>query len=143
MSEKRSSSFNKRKLSLALVLCGMALLVFGNVATDYAHAIFAPDGIYIPQSAHRFAASEAKGGMFSHTFRIYNLRPRRLSVQAEPDCGCTGVSWQSAVIPPLGWRDLTAKMEADASDASKVRSVGIGVRTDSRIRPMLFMFLNG
>lgn len=128
--------------AVVLLVVGTVMLLFGGTITDYARGLLAPDGIYIPNSTHRFAGEDDKRVVLSHTFRIYNLRPRRLSVQAEPDCGCSGVSWHNAVIAPFGWKDLTAKMEVKKSrQLQQGQSVGIALRTDSQQKPFLFAFL--
>jgi hypothetical protein len=129
-----------RRLSIGLVFSGFLLLAFQGLVSDYTRAAFAADGIYIPQAKHRFENN--KGGEASHTFRIYNVRPRRLAVEAQPDCGCTGISWTRATIAPFGWKELTAKIESRGVSRAK-SSVSIGLHTDSVARPWLFMFLEG
>lgn len=115
------------------------MLLFRGTLTDYAYATTAKDGVYIPNSSYRFSSSETKDGMYSHTFRIYNLRPRYLGVEAQPDCGCTGVSWEKTNIIPFGWKDITAKMKSDNS--GKGNSVAIGFQANSPHQPWLFAFL--
>lgn len=139
--DSRAQRQRPRRFAGMLFTLGAAMLLFHGVVTDYARGLSAPDGIYIPGSTHKFAKQEAKGGVFSHTFRIYNLRPRRLSVEAQPDCGCTGVSWERTTIPPFGWKELTAKMQAKKSALSERQSVSIALRTDSRDKPWVFAFL--
>lgn len=143
MNENQSRAQRRRPRRLAGVVfaLGAAMLLFHGVVTDYARGLSAPDGVYIPSPTHKFSKQEARGGVLSHTFRIYNLCPRRLTVQAEPYCGCTGVSWQRATIPPFGWKELTAKMEAKTSALSQQQSVGIALHTDSRDQPFVFAFL--
>jgi len=131
-----SRSKKSRCLSIGLVAFGVLLLIFRSLVTDYCRAAFADDGVYIPEPTYSFVGQEA--GEASHTFRIYNTRPRRLNVEAEPDCGCTGVSWTRAEIAPFGWKDLTAKMRRERAEQ---RSVSIELHTDSPARPWLFMFL--
>ena len=134
-----------RGAAIAFLLVGALLALFPGFTADYAHALTAPDGIYVPNPRHEFAA--AQSGTLTHTFRIYNLRPRRLTVQAEPDCGCTGTSWESATLAPFSWKDLTATLQAKpqanahAKPASASRSVGIALRTDSAAQPFVFVFL--
>ncbi len=106
--------------------------------TDYAYGVFMTDGIYIPNPTFTVSSQE-QGGKVSHTFRIYNLRPQRLSVQAHPDCGCTGVSWENATIAPFGWKDISAGMEIKGVATGK--SVSIAFRTDKRDKPFLFAFM--
>lgn len=131
-----------RRFALALLAIGTVLLLFGGTVTDYAHGLFAPDGIYIPNPMHRFIGEKSGGGALSHEFRIYNLRPRFLSVEVDSDCGCTGVSWRKATIAPFGWRNLTAKMESrKQKQEQQERSVGIAFRTNSRAKPFVWAFL--
>jgi hypothetical protein len=149
----RKVSAKKRKalhwLSMCFWICGVLLILSGSVIANYVRGFFAPDGIYIPKPLHQFSIQDAKGGVFTHTFRIYNLRPRRLAIKAEPDCGCTGVSWNSAVIAPFGWKDITAKMQAPGEKVSgkvmpsQQSSVNVTLRTNSTIKPYLFVFLVG
>jgi hypothetical protein len=115
------------------------LLLFPNFCTDYIRAALAQDGLYIPRASYRFAASSVQGGEVSRTFRIYNVRPRRLAVEARPDCGCSAVSWTNTTIVPFGWKDLTAKVETDNKRST---SVSIALKTDSPKQPWLFIFLN-
>lgn len=130
-----------RRLAATLFGLGVALVVFQSVMPDYMCSLFMPDGIYIPHPTQKFSKQDAKGGVFSHTFRIYNLRPRWLQVKAEPNCGCTGVSWDQTRIPPLGWIDLTASVKAQTTNLQGPHSVGIAIRTSSFKRKWLFVFL--
>ncbi len=134
----RKAKGRLRALACVFFAFGAALL-FSSVARDYVIALGSPDGIYIPNARHEF--SPMRGGSLAHTFRVYNLRPRRLAVRVEPDCDCTGVSWQHATIAPFSWKDLTAKMDAQPAKSKHSRSVAIALRTDSRARPFLFIFL--
>ena len=129
-----------RRLAILFFALG-AIWLLPVAVRDYFVALGSRDGIYIPNARYEFAATRSgtsASATLAHTFRIYNLRPRRLAVRAEPDCDCTGVSWQSATIAPFSWQDLTAKIEAQPS---KSRSIAIALRTDSPARPFLFVFL--
>ena len=130
------SSVTRRKpaLPLALMVIGMAVVLFHGVMQEYAYGAFMTDGIYIPNSSHK--APSGSFGEISHTFRIYNLRSRPLQVSAEPDCECTGVSWEKATVAPFGWKNLTAKMMVHRGETNK--SVSIAIRTDRRDKPFLF-----
>lgn len=128
----------RKTVAILLMLLGAVALCSSNILTDYAHGISAPDGIYIPNATHQFAKDEAKNGAYSHTFRIYTLRPRVLQIEAQPDCGCTGVSWSKASIAPFGWKDLTGEMRASSSNAS---SVAIALQTNSPNKKWAFLFL--
>ena len=130
-----------RGAAIVFLLLGALLALFPGFAADYARALAAPDGIYVPNPRHEFAV--AQSGTLTHTFRIYNLRPRRLTVRAEPDCGCTGTSWESATLAPFSWKEMTATLQAKphAKPASASRAVGIALRTDSAATPFVFVFL--
>lgn len=129
-----------RKITLGMAVVGMLTVLFQNTVDDYIRGLFQPDGIYIPQPTYKFAQHEAKGGVYSHTFRIYNLRPRTLLVQAQPDCGCTGVSWKTTQIAPFAWKYLTAEMQAKSTNAT---SVTIALQTNSPTERWKFVFLKG
>lgn len=104
---------SRRKFAYASLVSGALLFAFSNSVSHFVTGITQPGGIYIPASQHAFAQAERKGGSLSHTFRIYNFRPTSLSLTAEPDCGCTHVSWKTINVRPFGWTDLTAEMDAD------------------------------
>lgn len=127
-----------RKVALGLAVAGVLMVLFHRTVDDYTRGLFQPDGIYIPQPSYTFAQHEAKGGVYSHTFRVYNLRPRTLIVEAQPDCGCTGISWKNATIMPFGWKDLTAKMQDKSTDSA---SVAIALRTNIPTKKWAFVFL--
>jgi hypothetical protein len=129
-------TYRKRRLAFALTGLGMVIILFHGVIQDYAYGAFMTDGIFIPY--HSYKSPGGTAGEVAHTFRIYNLRARRLQVQAEPDCGCTGTSWKSAAIAPFGWKDLIARMRVRKGSS---QSVSITIRTDSRDKPFLFAFL--
>ena len=127
---------NTKVLALAFIAVGASVLLSRDTLGDYASGLSANDGIYIPDANYKLAERDAKGGIYSHTFRIYNLRPRKLNVKAEPDCGCTNVSWSNATIPPFGWKEITAQMKV-----GKPSSVGVGFHSDSVRQPWTFAFL--
>ena len=139
MKATAKSPNKKRTFAFILILMGAAVLLFKGTLAEYADGMSVKDGIYIPDSSYRFLKSEAKDGMYSHTFRIYNLRPRRLEVEAQPDCGCTGVSWEKTSILPFGWEDVTAQMKSTGNDNGN--SVAIGFHSSSSHQPWTFAFL--
>lgn len=139
-SQKVKSGKRFRWLALPLCALGITMLLCRGVIADYAAGMSAPDGIYTPNATYTFTGHKG-GELRSHTFRIYNLRPRRLSVEAQADCGCTSVSWQQTTIPPFGWRDLKAEMRTTGPKSQ--RSVGIALRTSSSTQKWKFVFLNG
>lgn len=135
----RRSKKRTQTTAFILIAIGFVLCLFRSTLTDYTNGMAAQDGIYMPNPSYQFSKAEAKEGLYSHTFRIYNLRPRRLAVEAHPDCGCTRVSWEKATILPFGWKDLTAEMKANKSNVGS--SVAVGLRLDSSHQPWLFAFL--
>ena len=140
LSTARASRLRSRRLAIAMVALGIVLMVCQKQASDYFTGFLAPDGIYIPQPTRAFVPEDAKGDELTHTFHIYNLRPRRLQIQVEPDCGCAEVSWQSATIAPFGWKKLTAHMGASKKGQGG-GSVSIALQTDSPKRKWLFVSL--
>ena len=137
--------FKRKRYSLNWVgRCGAFLLIVlgafvacTELITDYARGFTATDGIYIP-NAYRNAASShlPQSNEFTYVFKIYNLRPRYLSVEAEPDCGCTAVSWRKATVPPFGWKTFTAKMAVSKVDGvSSKKSAAVSIHTSSRENP--------
>lgn len=97
----------------------------------YARGIYVADPIYkLPDNIER--------GSVSHTFRIYNLQPRRLTLQAEPSCGCISSSWSHQSVAPYHWTDFSATMKVGGMSPGAQKYVTF--RTDSRKRPFLFIF---
>ena len=114
-------------------------MLFHSVVEDYAYGMTAKDGIYIPDASYDMAQNaKGEGEANTHTFRIYNLRPRWLQVQAKPDCGCTGTSWENARITPFGWKDTATTMKTRKGQKS---SVSIIFETDSASQKRVFAFL--
>ncbi len=138
-------NYRPRLFVLLALSVAIVFVVFRGLITDYISGMQAPDGIYMPNSTYNFNNSPSKSGVLKHTFRIYNLRPRRLSISVETNCDCTGVSWERATIIPFGWKDISATMEASEKSANPwaQRSVGITFLTDSRTQPFLSAYLMG
>jgi len=128
-----------RLAGAVLIACGMAVLL-PDAASDCLRAAVAPDGVYIPNPNHKFAASQ--NGLVSHSFRIYNMRPHYLALEAQPDCGCTGVSWKRASVAPFRWKDITATVEAREVSERKA-SVLVALHTDLPNHPWLFVSMQG
>lgn len=129
----------KKMQAFLLILIGGVMVLFRGTLTDYAHGMSVQDGIYIPNSNYHLSAEDAKEGVYSHTFRIYNLRPRLLTVEAQPDCGCTSVSWEKTTLLPFTWKDVTAQMRTNKSSSGS--SVAVGFHSNSVRQPWLFAFL--
>jgi len=90
---------------IVVMLLGAVLIVGHNFVQDYAQALVSPDGLYIPDARHVVPLG-TPAGPYTHTFRIYNARPHSVTVEAQADCGCTGLSWTRTVLPPMGWQYL-------------------------------------
>ena len=103
---------------------------------DVAYGLAKTDGIYIPRAT--YTVPSGSSGEVAHVFRIYNLQRQPLQLQAEPDCGCTSLSWQKASIAPFRWKDITAKMEVNPGQS---QSVTIAFDTKRREKPYLFASL--
>lgn len=135
MGQHRSKSL-PRKLACVMILCGIAIIVMHESLSEIAYGLTKTDGIYIPHATYTAPANST--GEVMHVFRIYNLQRQPLKLEAEPDCGCTGLSWQKASIAPFRWKDITAKMEVKPQ---RSQSVTIVFRTNRREKPYLFAFL--
>lgn len=130
----------KSRGPLVVMALGAVLVVGHNFVQDYAQALASPDGLYIPEARH-VVPPGTPAGSYSHTFRIYNARPWSVAVEAEADCGCTGLSWTRTRLLPLGWADVTASMK-ESSAATGSSSVSITFATSSSLRPYVFAFMN-
>lgn len=120
---------------------GLLLVAGHRVLQDYVQGSTAPDGIYIPDAGYTIP-NPTGGESYTHTFRIYNLRPRTLSLRAEPDCGCTGLSWQTASVAPFTWKNISATLRVKPGLQPGVsQSVSIAFNTDSKAQPYVFAFL--
>lgn len=139
---KFESCHSRRIMAVTFIMVGVVVLLFHGVIQDYAHGLFESDGIYIPNQTYKFLDQD-RGHILSHTFRIYNLRPRRLAVRVEPDCGCTSLSWRNKIIAPFSWQNFTAtmRMPESAKPSDERTVIGITVHTDSRAKSLMFAFL--
>ena len=113
------------------------VLVFCNAAIgDYATGLVKGEPVFIPNSVF-----ETKGTVpnqeISHTFRVYNLRPQWLQVEAEPDCGCTGTSWKKATIAPFSWKSIAVQTKAKPKGEQK-QSVAVTIRTSNPQKQYVF-----
>ncbi len=93
---------------------GAALMLGHGFVQDYAQALASPDGLYIPDARH-VVPDGTPPGNYSHTFRIYNARPHSVVVEAQADCGCTGLSWNKATISPLMWKEIKVQFTPRAN----------------------------
>lgn len=128
---------HRRRVGVVLMLAG-AILFFRSTVGAYVSALAASDGVFVPDSTYVFAPV-AVDGVASHTFWIYNARPGYLTVTAEPNCGCTGVSWKQTTIAPFTCKGLTASMKLKAGHING--PVSVALHTSSRTKPWLFVLL--
>lgn len=127
---RRSPLTRRRKLWATACMClGTIMICSYSALSDYAYGFAKGKSVFIPNSDFR-ATGTASGVMLSHSFRIYNLRPHWLEVEAEPDCGCTVTSWHEAVITPFGWKSLSVETRAKPKEEPE-RSVNIAIRTNN------------
>lgn len=129
---KRTSSSNQftKRAGQMLVVGGVLTLVLAGPLQPRFEAMRAENGLYIPDARYQFTAQEveAQGKTLSHTFTLYNGRGQPLQVEAKADCGCTGLSWQSATLPPFGRKDITAKMNL----SNRPSGVGLTFKLNQR-----------
>lgn len=136
--EKSTAKSRASRGPLLVIVAGVFLVVCHSFAEDYAQAIVAPNGLYIPRDSYVIPTGTPVGE-YIHKFRIYNARPWATSLEAKADCGCTGLSWSSSVIPPLGWKDIDAKTRVTQGKGSK--SVSLIFKTISEEKRYLFAYM--
>ncbi len=131
---KEASNGNRfiKRTGQLLVVGGVLTLVLAGPLQPRVEAMRSETGIYIPNARYQFTPQEveAQGKTLSHTFTLYNGRGQPLRVEASADCGCTGLSWQRATLPPFGRKQITAKMNS----SNRSQSVGITFKTDRKER---------
>lgn len=113
----------RRVMAGLLGVVGIFLLYHPECVDAYRQATTTPSGLYIPNQNYQFTRDEIKNGGIKlvHVFRVYNARPHWRLLEANPDCGCTSVSWQKAYVPPLSWVSITAVVPSKS-----IRS-GVGI----------------
>ena len=113
-----------------LVIGGVLTLVLMGAIQPRIAALRSAQGLYIPDSHYEFPSQGlgVKTKTLSHTFTLYNGRAHSVAVEADADCGCTGLSWQNAILPPFGRKNITASMNSSNSSAS----VGIIFKTEDK-----------
>ncbi len=131
----------QRKLGSVLLVVGVAVASLHRMIGDYAYGMTSSQAMYIPDPIY-VVPDDFKGETATHTFRIYNLRPRAVSLEAEADCGCTGLSWQKASIGPFAWKDISANVAVSPDQRLGVRqTVAVTLRSDSTEKPYLFAYI--
>ncbi len=135
--EKSTAKSRAPRGPLLVMVVGAVLVFCHSFVEDYAQAIVAPDGLYIPDSRH-VVPPEVTTGDYAHTFRLYNARPYWVSVEAQPDCGCTSISWEKTRIAPFAWKDVTASLKLKKANSS---SVAIAFKAQSASDDYLFAWI--
>ena len=136
----------KNKLTLrfgqVIFTSGLIIILILVPFRNYTKALISSDGVYIPQPSYKVTEADLveSGKKFRHTYRIFNARPRQLRLSANPDCGCTFLSWSSATIPPYGWKDLVVETSNDSTPAQKW-SLSVGLQTNLNQNDWKFIFL--
>ena len=117
-----------RRAGQLLVVGGVLTLVAAGPIQPHIAAMRSESGLYIPSANYQFKSQEIadQGQSLLHTFTLYNGRGQPVRVEATADCGCTGLSWHSATLPPFGRKQITASMN------SSNRSQSVGVTFKSR-----------
>lgn len=112
-----------RRVGQLLVSGGLLMLVVAGPLQPRVEAMRSAQGVYIPNEHYQFSDQEvsSKTKTLSHTFTLYNGRAQPLRIEATADCGCTGLSWQNATLPPFGREQITASMNS----SSRSQSVGL------------------
>ena len=113
-----------------LVVGGVLTLVLSGPLQPRVAAMRAESGVYIPDARYQFTAQEveAQGKILSHTFTLYNGRGQPVRIEANASCGCTGLSWQIATLPPFGRKEITAKMNS----SNRSQSTGITFKLNQK-----------
>jgi hypothetical protein len=133
---ERRGILYRKVISFSLILVAVAIILMRSLIGDIAYTWFKTDGIHIPKPV--YVAPIGARGAVEHEFRIYNLQSSPLVLTAQPDCGCTGLSWKKTSIPPFQWGNITAKMEVKSQHS---QTVSIAFRTNRTEKPYLFAFM--
>ena len=128
--EKYAGNRLTQRAGQVLVICGISTLVWAGLLQPRIEAIRSKSGVYIPNAHYQFTAQEVEvqGKILSHTFTLYNGRGQPLLVEASADCGCTGLSWRRATLPPFGRKQITAKM----TSSNHLQNVGVTFTLDKK-----------
>lgn len=135
-----SPRFSKRlrvcRSAAFVTCCGFCLLLcLPTVVRDYAYGLIWTNGVFIPNSV--YVHSDSKAHTILHTFRLFNLRSKPLTVSIEPSCGCVGVSWRKTTVLPFGWCSIDAEMEVHKPGEQQ----NIAFHTSDPRKSYLFAFL--
>ena len=112
---------------------GAALVFCHSLVEDYAQAVVAPDGLYIPDARY-VVPLDTPPGNFIHTFRIYNARPWARVASIQADCGCTDLSWSKGRIAPLGWATFTVTVPVKRVKAKGSSNIAVFISSDKTAR---------
>ncbi len=120
-----------------MCLCSGAFLASCHAAlSDYATGLAKGEPVFVPNSVF-YLKGATPDQKVSHTFRVYNLRPQWLQVEAEPNCGCTATSWQKATIAPFSWKALAVQTKAKPK-GEQGQSVAVAIRTSNAQKQYIF-----
>ncbi len=116
-SEKTTAKSRASRGPLLVIIIGGLLVFCHSFVEDYAQAIAAPDGLYIPDAQYTAPSiiPSIPSRSYSHNFRIYNARPWSVQVEANANCGCTSLSWEKNTIFPLAWREIQVRFTPRAN----------------------------
>ena len=128
----RKSVFRFWLLSAGAAFC--IALALPSTAHEYAYGLIAAEKIYIPDSVYDVPQANHPT---THTFHLFNLRSRPLTVSAEPSCGCLKTSWNTIAIAPYTYRSVSITIPA----GQKGDQANIAFHTDAPEKPYLFVFL--
>jgi len=131
--EKSTAKSRAPRGPLLVMVVGAVLVFCHSFVEDYAQAIVAPDGLYIPDARHVVPLNSPLGN-YTHTFRLYNARPWARVASVEADCGCTNLSWEKGRVAPLGWADFTVTVPIKRVKAKGSSNIAVFVGGDNTAR---------
>lgn len=123
-------SLSPKRIGQVMVVGGLLTLVLVGPLQPHVTAMRSDEGLYIPDAHYQFSHAEVTNGAktLSHTFTLYNGRARPLHVEASANCGCTGLSWERATLPPFGRKQIVASMNS----SNRSQSVEITFKVENK-----------
>ena len=129
-----------RRASRLALWAGFAVCALGSAdgtVTEYVTGLSRGGGAYAPCSVF---LNSKRGRVVdaTATLRVYNLRPRRLTLRMQKSCGCNQTPWDTAAIVPFGVAALPihAAMDGDAPLAQ----AELDIYTSCAAQPHLIVF---
>ena len=110
----------------------------GNMVHDVAYGLAFTNGIFVPDP-YFVVGETSKAGLASHTFKLYNLRTRKLYVHAEPSCSCIKTSWKQCIILPLSYTSFTMAVPRNGLFKSAPKYVAF--RTSDKQVPLVLAYM--